>query len=302
MKLRGGNKPVAAARLVVDQVRAAAALRRLAAGFDVVVINSVMALPAARLGLWRTTKVVWLVHDVITRPGFGRIARFSAPAIDLAIGVSEAAADLPARLGMDSVVVRNGVHFPVAPCQPRPDPPIVGVNAVLTPWKGQRQFLQAMELVETDFEVELLGGRFPKDAEYEAELRSLAAKPALDGRVRFLGHQDDPLEAMRSWSVAVSASVEPEAGPLAVLEAMSIGLPVVVTDHGGAPEIAADFGLLAEPLDAASMACAVERLLRSPDEQRVRGQQGRDHVAERYTIEQSADCFASTLRQVVEEG
>ncbi len=299
LKLGQGRRAAAGARLAGNNLRAAITLRRLVSRFDVVVVNSVMALPAARLGIPRDVPVVWLVHDVITRPDLRRVVQVSKPGVTLAVGVSNAAADLPARLGMETSVVRNGVHSPAAPCRPQTDPPIVGLNAMLTPWKGQKEFLEAMGLVESPVEIELLGGTFPKDVDYERQLRELAGEPRLAGRVRFLGHLDDPIEAMRRWSVAVSASIEPEAGPLAVLEAMSIGLPVVVTNHGGAPEMAGKVGLLASPGDATSMAEAIEQLLRDPDEREDRGRRGRDLIASHHDLDRASDRFAALLGQVV---
>ena len=184
--------------------------------------------------------------------------------------------------------------------RPAAEPPIVGLNATLTPWKGQKEFLLAMQLVESPAEIELLGGRFPKDEDYECLLRELADDPSLRGRVRFLGHRDDPIEAMRRWSVSVSASIEPEAGPLAVLEAMSIGLPVVVTNHGGAPEIAGEVGLAVEPGDVSSMAAAVEQLLQCPEERQERGRRGRELVAANHRLDHAADRFSAQLRRIVD--
>jgi glycosyltransferase involved in cell wall biosynthesis len=298
-KLGVGGKAVAGSRLVLNTARAALQLRRLAPDFDVVVVNSVMSLPAARLGLGRS-KVVWLVHDVITRPGLRRVARLSGSVVDLAVGVSAASAALPDRLGMSTSVVYNGVPAPVPPARPQAEPPIVGVNAMLTSWKGQKEFLEAMRLVEFPFEIELLGGVFAKDAPYERQLRVLAEDPSLAGRVRFLGHVDDPLEVMRRWSIAVSASIEPEAGPLAVLEAMSIGLPVVVTDHGGAVEIAGEVALRAEPGDRQAMAVAVEKLLTSPADRETRGRRGREIVEQRFGLETAYEQFVGVLRDVVD--
>lgn len=297
-KLGGGPLPLAGTRLAVNTVRAGLRLRRLAADYDVVVVNSVMSLPAIRIGLPSRSRVVWLVHDVITRPGLRRIAKASASAVDLAIGVSHASVHLAGRLGLATAVVHNGVHAPVPPTRARDGAPIVGINGMLTSWKGQKEFLEAMRLVDAPFEIELLGGTFPKDGDYERLLRSMAGEPPLAGRVQLLGHVDDPIEAMRRWSIAVSASIEPEAGPLAVLEAMSIGLPVVVTNHGGAVEIAGDVALRVEPGDVPAMAAAVEELLRCPDERRRRGQRGRAIVEERFTLEQANERFAAALRSV----
>jgi glycosyltransferase involved in cell wall biosynthesis len=96
---------------------------------------------------------------------------------------------------------------------------------------------------------------------YAQMLRTRADEPDLRGRVTFVGRADDPLSRMRGWSLAVSSSVEPEAGPLAVLEAMSIGLPLVGTDLGGTPEVLGDAGLLVPPGDAGAMAEGLSRLL-----------------------------------------
>ena len=70
-----------------------------------------------------------------------------------------------------------------------------------------------------------------------------------------------PLEVMRRWQVGVSASVNPEASGLGVLEGMSLGVPQVATDHGGPREVLGQAGLLVPPRDAAQLAHAIARLL-----------------------------------------
>jgi glycosyltransferase involved in cell wall biosynthesis len=59
----------------------------------------------------------------------------------------------------------------------------------------------------------------------------------------------------------VSASIDPEAGPLTALEAMSVGVPFVATDHGGVTEVLGDAGLLVPPGDADALAAAITRLI-----------------------------------------
>jgi glycosyltransferase involved in cell wall biosynthesis len=112
-----------------------------------------------------------------------------------------------------------------------------------------------------DVSVELVGGTFPKDAPYRDALVRRSREPDLAGRVRLLGQVDDPVDRMRRWTVAVVPSVEPEAGPLVLLEAMSIGVPVVATDHGGPAEVLGEAGLLVPPRDPEAMAEAIAALL-----------------------------------------
>lgn len=132
----------------------------------------------------------------------------------------------------------------------------------LTSWNGQDILLEeAARLSQPEAVVELMCAPFPKDTSYVEQLQRRASRPDLDGRVRFLGRPEDPLARMRAWALAVLASVEPQGALLAPLEAMSIGLPVVGTDHGGTPEDLKDAGLLVPPGDPESMAEAIDRLL-----------------------------------------
>ena len=279
LKLGGGPRAFAALTWAGNQMLARWSLRAELRRADVIVANSVLVLPVLRLRK-PSVPVVWLVHDVIRRPDLTRVAKMCAQAVDWALPVSEAESELSRRLGIACRVVRNGIDIADPPPELEPaDPPVVGCTAVLTHWKGQHVLLDAVALVD-GCEVELLGGALPKDDEYERRLRARAARPDLAGRVRFLGHRDDVSEVMGRWSIAVSASVEPEAGPLAVLEAMALGVPVVATDHGGAPEVVRGVGTLVPPNDPAAMASAIDHLLQQPGEGRSMAARARDRVDE----------------------
>ncbi|HEX2064378.1 MAG TPA: glycosyltransferase family 4 protein, partial [Acidimicrobiales bacterium] len=258
LTLPAGSRPLAGTVLAGRTMAAALLLRSACAQADVVVSNGLLALPALRLARPRAP-VAWVVHDVIRRPDRLRVLRLACPVVDLALPVSEAAAEPLTARGVPVRVVRNGTPWPVDPAPPEgPEPPVVGCSALLTSWKGQDVLLEAVAVLDrTDVVVELMGGRFPKDAAFVAALEERAARPDLDGRVRFLGHVADPLARMRTWSLAVSPSLDPEAGPLALIEAMSLGLPVVGTRLGGTTEVIGDAGLLVPPGDPAALAQAI---------------------------------------------
>jgi glycosyltransferase involved in cell wall biosynthesis len=177
------------------------------------------------------------------------------------------------------VVAHNGVRWPVPALGGDVHrPPVVGMLALLTPWKGHAVLLDAIATLP-DVHLELAGGNFPSDAPYVDELRARAARPDLAGRVRFLGHVD-PAAAMADWDVVVSASVLPEAGPLNVLEAMSYGMPVIGSDHGGTSEFLADgAGVLHPPGDVAALAAAIRRVLDDDALRRSVGERARAYVA-----------------------
>jgi glycosyltransferase involved in cell wall biosynthesis len=227
----------------------------------VTIVNSLYALPAVRFSR-PLGGAAWLVHDTLTSTKQKLATRIGKPAVRVAVAVSEATARPLQALGLPVRVSHNGVHWPVKQVDTNlHTPPVVGMLSLLTPWKGHRVLLDAVATLP-DVDVELAGGSFPGDVAYVEELRARADQPDLAGRVRFLGHVD-PESALRRWDVLVSASVSPEAGPLSVLEAMSYGVPVVGTDHGGTTEFLRDgAGLLVAPDDAAAMAAAIDTLLR----------------------------------------
>jgi len=247
-------------------LRSASAARRVRAQLGSatrLVVNSLLALPAVRLARPQAG-ATWLVHDTVHRGDQRLVVRFGAGALRRAVAVSEATAAPLRELGLTVVVAPNGVAWPVDATEPAPhQPPVVGMLALLTPWKGHLVLLDAVAALPGVL-VELAGGQFPGDAGHVAALHARAAEPDLAGRVRFLGHVD-PMRALRRWDVVVSASTAPEAGPVSVLEAMSVGVPVVGTAHGGTAEyLRAGAGLLVPPGDAVALAAAIGRLLSEP--------------------------------------
>jgi glycosyltransferase involved in cell wall biosynthesis len=231
---------------------------------------------------------IWLAHDVITRADRLALLKLGGPAVDFAIAVSDAVAQPLRTAGVAAAVVHNGVAWPVAPAPevPPAGPPVVGCVALLTSWKGQLVLLEAIaRLQRRDVVVELVGGAFPSDAAYVRELQERANGPDLRGRVQFVGHLGDPLARVRTWTVSVSASIEPEAGPLTAIESMSVGVPVVATAHGGVVEVLDGAGLLVPPRDIDALAHAIDRLVRDAELHKACSDAGRRAVpAQHLTI------------------
>jgi len=279
---------------------AARCLRRLAFRQDVTVMNGLFVLAALRLTRLRSP-VVWLVHDVLRKGVWTTLIRLAGSVVNLAVAVSDGVATPLRSLGIHVEVVPNGTPWPVEPHPGTPpSPPIVGCAALLVPWKGQLVLLEAAAGLPEDVRVELVGGHFPKDAPYVESLVARADEADLRGRVEFVGHVDDALARMRTWSVAVSASVEPEAGPLVALEAMSIGLPVVGTDLGNTPRVIGDAGLLVPSGEPDALKDALERLLSDRDLWQRCHEEGPRAVRDRLTVGRQMDDLLRLLSDVAD--
>jgi glycosyltransferase involved in cell wall biosynthesis len=120
------------------------------------------------------------------------------------------------------------------------------------------------------------------------EVRDLTAKLELGARVGFTGW----LEAERKRAAFAEATIfvlpsYVEGMPMALLEAMSWGLPTIATAVGGVPEIITHEanGLLIPPGDTAALAAAIARLMADPQLRQRLGDAARATVAERFSLD-----------------
>ena len=128
--------------------------------------------------------------------------------------------------------------------------------------------------------------------------RPWAERVMADARGQGVLHRSgiDPYEELAEWDVFVLPS-RMDPCPLAVLEAMATGLPVVATRVGGIPEeVGDDAGLLVEPEDVRGLAAAVLRLAGDPGLRARLGAPGRERVEGLFTLERQADGIDAAYR------
>lgn len=106
---------------------------------------------------------------------------------------------------------------------------------------------------------------------------------AANGGVTFLGHVDG--ETVDRYLTGARAAVVPsewyENAPLAVLESMACGCPVIASRVGGIPELIRDRvdGLLVEPGDADSLSAAMAYVMDNPSEAMAMGKRAQEQAA-----------------------
>jgi glycosyltransferase involved in cell wall biosynthesis len=140
---------------------------------------------------------------------------------------------------------------------------LVGTGVVLSEQKGIRFLLQAAATVvarqpRVRF---VVAGDGPLRGELEAELRA----SGLGDRFRLLGYRSDIPAIISALDLYVLPSLW-EGLPLALLEALAIGTPIVCTRVGGNPEIVVDGenGYLVEPRDAPGLAARILAVAADP--------------------------------------
>ena len=171
--------------------------------------------------------------------------------------------------------------------------PVVMLPGRLTRWKGQGVLLDAMaRLRHPDAVAVLVGDGRPG---YARELERRAHALGIGERVRLAGHCEDMPAALMLAAVAVSASTEPEGFGRAVIEAQAMGVPTIVSDHGGAAETVEHLvtGWRVPPGDADALAAAIDHALGMGSEDLAAlAERSRASVLARYT---TAAMQAATL-------
>ena len=174
-----------------------------------------------------------------------------------------------------------------------PDAPVLGAVAVLRPQKALHQLVRAAARLAPEHPGlrVLIAGEGPEREGLEALIDELE----LGATVTLLGLRRDVPDVLAALDVAVVSS-DFEGTPLAVLEYMDAGLPVVATRVGGLPDLIEHgrHGLLVEPGAPDQLAEAIATLLRNPDQARELGALGR----ERRRAEFSIDNTVRTLERL----
>ena len=119
--------------------------------------------------------------------------------------------------------------------------------------------------------------------ELEDELRARAQRLGIAHRVTWCGQLEDPDPPDHAADVLVLPSLH-EGSPNALMEAMSCGLPCIVTEGSPGPlELVEDgkSGVVVLVGDAGALADAIERLARSPELRARRGEETRRRVGGR---------------------
>jgi glycosyltransferase involved in cell wall biosynthesis len=138
------------------------------------------------------------------------------------------------------------------------------------------------------------------DGPLEHELAERHRELGLEDRFRFLGHRDDALALMTAADLFVLPSHQ-EGLPVVLMEATSVGTPIVATSVGGVPQVivAGVNGLLVTPGRADLLADALERLSTDPE---LRERLGKQAAAEgaRFDIARARGEIEQIYRQILD--
>jgi glycosyltransferase involved in cell wall biosynthesis len=211
------------------------------------------------------------------------------------------------------ITIHNGVdvnHF--APCSERrvgipgfrfrPDDVIITVTARVEKQKGQRYLIEACaQLRHLLPRLHILCAGKIVEPEYHQACIQRASELGVIDNVHFLGHVENVRRLLQGTDIFVLPSIEGEAFPRSVLEAMSSGIPVVATDCGGTREAVEDevCGFMVQPQDSTAMARRIAILSKDWELRSRMGRAGRKIAVERFGIERNVARTVEVYREIL---
>lgn len=195
-------------------------------------------------------------------------------------------------------VIRMGVAVgPPVIASPTRNPALIVIPASLLPVKGHRYLVEAATLLrQWGVSVRL---RFLGEGPLRADLERQVAAANLTDVVEMLGvvDHDELLALYRSDTVfaVVLPSVltrdgQHEGVPVALMEAMEAGIPVIATETGGIPELIGNgAGIIVPPEDPIALAHAIQRLSNDSDLYAEVSRAGRRRIESEYDVDRIAD-------------
>jgi glycosyltransferase involved in cell wall biosynthesis len=154
--------------------------------------------------------------------------------------------------------------------------------------KGQRYLIEAMADVPETRAV--LVGEGPD----RGDLERLSETLGVTDRVTFLGQRSDVPDVLAACDALVLPSLC-EGLPLAILEAMAAGKPVIASNNGGNAEAVVDnkTGMLVPVGNSAGLADAIRQMLADPQRAERMGESGRQRTMEYYTQDRMLSAMAA---------
>jgi glycosyltransferase involved in cell wall biosynthesis len=168
-----------------------------------------------------------------------------------------------------------------------PDSFTVGFSGNIRPVKGVEFLLQALPMIAPELNVHAILVGEVRDK----KIRKLATVPEIAARAHFIGYNSEAPRIVGQCNLFIMPSVNREGLPRAVIEAMAQGVPALVSDAGGMPELVEDkvSGLVVPARDSKAIAQAITRLVSDPDLCRKLGAAAPKRIAEHFNIDTTID-------------
>ncbi len=174
---------------------------------------------------------------------------------------------------------------------------VIACVANLRPRKGVDYLIQAMAKFADLPDVHLL---LVGNMESPKLLRQIATSP-MASRIHRLGFRRDAAALTAACDTVVLPAIRREGLPKVIIEGMAAGVPPIVTDAGGSPELVEPgiSGLVVPPADAGALAAAIRRLRDDAPFRAAMGEAAKVRIARDFRVEDTVSRHVDLYRRLL---
>ena len=253
---------------------------------DIVHINTSAVLEGCFIKKKLNVPVIWHIHEILTSPKivvrfmFKKIAKYA----DKIVCVSKATRDNFIKItdakedkieiiynGVDNKIFnpKNKTNYLKEEFKIKDTDTVVGMIGRVNAWKGQKNFIAAMEKVleknpnRKNIKAMLVGGVFEGQEWRMDELKNIIDQSKYKDNFILSDFRKDTPNIHNFFDIFVLPSTSPDPLPTVVLEAMATGKPIVGYKHGGIKEMVSNSknGILVEPCKIDKLSEAINMLI-----------------------------------------
>jgi len=178
---------------------------------------------------------------------------------------------------------------------PKPKQKRILMTGRLLPRKGFQHVLQALQGVETDFEVHIAGDG-PIRAELEAMAKTLAVKVVFHG---WLDNNSQELKDLYETSAIFCLPSERENASISLLEAMAAGMALITSNVTGCHETVGDAGFVVPPKDPGALRPLLEKLMASESLTAECATKARERVVEKFDWRKISSQYLGLFESII---
>lgn len=159
---------------------------------------------------------------------------------------------------------------------------IVGYVGRLSVEKGIVYLLEAISMLNSGMPIKAL---IIGDGPQKKELVGLVKEKGIGEKIIFTGFQSDAENWLPAMDVFVLPSLT-EGTPMALLEAMAYGIPVIASAVGGVPAVITnkENGILVKPCNSSDLAKGLHLLFQEPSLRATISERGKNHIKQNHNM------------------
>ncbi|WP_100665806.1 glycosyltransferase family 4 protein [Leuconostoc citreum] len=227
---------------------------------DILHVNTAAVLEGAFIKLFNKKPIVWHIHEIIESPEI--VFQFTSLMIQRFSNIIVTVSNATKKRLLDSSIIdsnkvrtiHNGININAVVNENRDEvkermegklnipkgTKIVGMIGRINSWKGQHDFVQAINLAfskNKNIHAVIVGGIFEGEEHFLDELNKNIAETVDPSRIHLVNFSENIADFYSLFDIFVLPSTQPDPFPTVVLEAMANELPIVGYNHGGIKEM-----------------------------------------------------------------